>query len=257
MQNPVVGLSEVVAGYGGRPILHGVSTSVAAGELVVLLGANGSGKSTLVKTMVGLVPVRAGQVTLFGTPVRRFRDWHRVGYVPQRSTAAAGVPATVGEVVASGRLSRRNWWRPMGKADRVAVGSALELVGLADRIKHPVANLSGGQQQRVLIARALAGNPELFLMDEPMAGVDLEQQETFAETLRTLQEAGRTIVVVAHELGALAPLIDRAVVLRTGRVVHDGPVLPEEHQHDHTHLHPHPAPTGSVPRLAEGIGRMF
>jgi zinc transport system ATP-binding protein len=242
---PIVGIRDVVAGYAGRPVLHGVSTTVARGELVVLLGANGSGKSTLVRTMIGLVPVRSGSVTLFGAPIRRFRDWHRVGYVPQRSTAAAGVPATVAEVVAAGRLSRRNWWRPLGKADRAAVHSALEVVGLADRAKHPVANLSGGQQQRVLIARALAGNPELLLMDEPMAGVDLGQQESFAQTLGALQASRRTVVVVAHELGALAPLIDRAVVLRAGQVVHDGPVLPEEHQHDHTHLHPHVAATGT------------
>lgn len=248
MDSPVISVREVVAGYAGRPVLQGVSTDVGKGELVVLLGANGSGKSTLVKAMIGLVPISGGQVTLFGTPVRKFRDWHRVGYVPQRSTAAAGVPATVAEVVASGRLSRRNWYRPLSKADRAAVLTALDLVGLADRAKHPVANLSGGQQQRVLIARALAGDPELFLMDEPMAGVDLGQQETFAATLRTLQAAGRTIVVVAHELGALEPLIDRAVVLRAGRVVHDGPVLPDEHVHDHTHLHPHPpTPAGRVP----------
>jgi zinc transport system ATP-binding protein len=247
MAAPVIEVRDVVAGYTGRPVLRQVSTHVGRGELVVLLGANGSGKSTLVKAMIGLVPISVGQVTLFGSPIRRFRAWHRVGYVPQRSTAAAGVPATVAEVVAAGRLSRGNWFRPQSAADRSAVHSALEVVGLADRARHPVANLSGGQQQRVLIARALAGGPELLLMDEPMAGVDLVQQESFAATLRSLRSAGRTIVVVAHELGALEPLIDRAVVLRAGRVVHDGPVLPDEHLHDHTHLHPHPTiPSGHV-----------
>jgi len=239
---PLVRIRALVAGYGGRAVLSGVDTVVRRGEFVVVLGANGSGKSTLLRAVLGLVPVAGGELDLFGTPARRFRDWHRVGYVPQRSTAAAGVPATVAEVVASGRLTRRSWWRPLGAADRAAVARALETVGLAQRARHPVATLSGGQQQRVLIARALARDPELLLMDEPMAGVDLAQQEAFAATLATLQEAGRTIVVVAHELGALAPLIDRAVVLRAGRVVHDGPVLPEEHLHDHTHLHPNAAP---------------
>lgn len=238
---PLLRARALVAGYAGRAVLSGVDTDVRRGEFVVVLGANGSGKSTLLRAMVGLVPVAGGELEVFGAPVRRFRAWHRVGYVPQRSTAAAGVPATAAEVVASGRLTRRSWWRPLGGADRAAVTRALETVGLAERAKHPVATLSGGQQQRVLIARSLARDPELLLMDEPMAGVDLGQQEAFAATLRTLREAGRTIVVVAHELGALAPLVDRAVVLRAGRVVHDGPVLPEEHLHDHTHLHPYSA----------------
>ncbi|KWX01919.1 ABC transporter related protein [Carbonactinospora thermoautotrophica] len=244
MVESVVRVSGGVVAFGGRPILHGVDLDVRRGEVMALLGANGSGKSTLVRALVGLVPLSAGQVELFGTPLPRFRDWHRVGYVPQRASAAAGVPATVREVVASGRLSRLPWWRPASRHDREAVERALETVGLAHRARDSVAKLSGGQQQRVLIARALAGEPEVLLLDEPTAGVDLPSQQAFADTLRTLIGVGTTILLVSHELGPLEPLIERAVVLRDGRVVHDGPPPSPvgHHAHpEHTHVHPHGA----------------
>lgn len=150
---------------------------------MALLGANGSGKSTAVRSVIGQVPLTGGTVELFGTPLRRFRTWSRVGYVPQRTTAAGGVPATIREVVSSGRLSRTKLGLP-GRADRAAVDRAIELVGLSDRAKDSVNALSGGQHQRVLIARALASEPEVLIMDEPMAGVDLASQEILASTLR-------------------------------------------------------------------------
>nr|WP_278260245.1 ATP-binding cassette domain-containing protein [Nocardioides convexus] len=127
------------------------------------MGANGSGKSTLVRALVGLRPLVAGEVRLFGTPLGEYDEWFRVGFVPQRATAAAGVPASVWEVVAAGRLTRRRLLRPLSRADRAAIEDALEVVGLADRRRDAVTNLSGGQQQRVLIARALAGEPEPVL----------------------------------------------------------------------------------------------
>ena len=245
---PAMDITGGVVAYGGRPVLRGVHLRVREGEVVALLGGNGSGKSTLVRAAVGLVPLLSGRVELFGTALARFRSWHRIGYVPQRITAATGVPATVREVVATGRLSRTPWWRPPRASDRHAVESALDTVGLAAHGRDGVATLSGGQQQRVLIARALAGDPELLIMDEPMAGVDLPSQEAFARALRQLVAAGRSILLVAHELGPLEPLIDRAVVLRAGRVVHDGPPPPALGHHadpDHDHVHPHgeqPAP---------------
>jgi zinc transport system ATP-binding protein len=244
----VMDITRGVVAYGGRPVLRGVDLRVREGEVVALLGGNGSGKSTLVRAAVGLVPLLAGRVELFGTALARFRSWHRVGYVPQRITAASGVPSTVREVVATGRLSRTAWWRISTREDRRAVDRALDTVGLSGRAADGVASLSGGQQQRVLIARALAADPELLIMDEPLAGVDLPSQETFAATLRQLVAAGRSILLVAHELGPLEPLIDRAVVLRAGRVVHDGPPPPAVGQHaepGHDHVHPHgeqPAP---------------
>lgn len=229
------------AALGGRLVLRDVDLAVAPGEVVALLGANGSGKSTLVRSLVGLVPLRSGRIEFFGTPYAAFKAWSRVGYVPQRTTAAAGVPASVREVVASGLLTRRKMFR-VGRADRAAVGAALDAVGLRDRAGDGISTLSGGQQQRVLIARALARRPDLLIMDEPMAGVDLASQEVLAETLRRQQEEGRSVLLVLHELGPLEPLIDRAVVLRDGCVCHDGPPPPATGQHalpGHDHVHPH------------------
>lgn len=241
MEEPVISLSGATASLGSRPVLRGVDLTVRRGEVVALLGANGSGKSTAVRAVVGQVPLTAGELRLFGTPHRRFRAWARIGYVPQRTTAASGVPATVREVVSAGRLARTRL-RPPRRADREAVHRALELVGMADRARDSVNALSGGQHQRVLIARALAAEPELLIMDEPMAGVDLASQEILAGTLREQVAAGATVLLVLHELGPLEPLIDRAVVLRDGCVVHDGPPPRAVGQHalpGHDHVHPH------------------
>jgi zinc transport system ATP-binding protein len=248
MAEPVIAMREVRADLGSRPVLRGVDLTVRRGEVVALLGANGSGKSTAVRSVIGQVAIADGEIELFGTPRRRFRDWARIGYVPQRTTAAGGVPATVTEVVSSGRLSRTRFG-VFRKADREAVRHALELVGMADRAKDGVDALSGGQHQRVLIARALVSEPELLIMDEPMAGVDLASQEILAQTLKAQVAAGTTVLLVLHELGPLEPLIDRAVVLRDGCVLHDGPPPQALGQHalpGHDHVHPH-APAGAEP----------
>jgi zinc transport system ATP-binding protein len=225
----------------GRPVLRQVDLDVSPGEFVALLGANGSGKSTLVRAAVGLVPTTGGTIELFGTPLDRFRDRQRLGYVPQRTRAVAGVPATVREVVMSGRLARRRFvgWRT--KADVAAVDAAIERVGLADRRRSSVSEMSGGQQQRAMIARALASEAELLIMDEPTAGVDHDNQETLAELLGGLVHEGTSVLLVAHELGPLRALIDRAVVLDQGHVTYDGPV-DAIHDHEHVHVHHHDGP---------------
>lgn len=235
--SPVLTLDRVGVVLGGRPIVRDVSLEVGPGRVVAILGANGSGKSTLVKALVGLNPVSRGTVSLFGTPLQTFRDWQRVGYVPQRSSIGSGVPATVREVVASGRIARRTPFRPMSRAGREAVTHALDLVGMGDRGGHAVATLSGGQQQRVLMARTLAGEPDLLLLDEPNAGVDHASQEAIAETLGGRAAEGASVVVVLHELGPFAPLIDRVVALREGRVTYDGPPDQLVDGGDHGHHH--------------------
>jgi zinc transport system ATP-binding protein len=207
----------------GREVLTGVDLRVEPGDVLAVMGPNGAGKSTLIKALLGLIPLSGGRTEIYGTPPARFRDWKRIGYVPQRLPMGGGVPATVREVVASGRVARQSRWRPTGSADRAAVDRALEAVGLADRARDSAHLLSGGQQQRVLIARALAGEPDVFVMDEPTAGVDAASQATLAATLRDLtEETGRTIVLVTHGLGPMESFVDRAVVLDHGSVVHDG-----------------------------------
>ena len=246
MSTPADLVVEVVDGaveLGGRPILRGIDLVVRRGEVLAVLGANGSGKSTLVRMLMGLVPTCRGEVRLFGTPRERFHDWYRVGFVPQRVSAASGVPASVREVVASGRLSRRRPFLPRRREDRDAVDAAIEAVGLGDKSRDGVSTLSGGQQQRVLIARALAGVPDVLVLDEPTAGVDVQSQQAFADALRSLTDRGATIILVTHQLGPLGPLVDRAVVMRDGRVAYDGPPIDaftdadpaRGHAHDHHH----------------------
>ncbi|MFE3449106.1 metal ABC transporter ATP-binding protein [Nonomuraea sp. NPDC059194] len=225
-----------------RSVLRGVDLTICPGEVVAIMGANGSGKSTLVRAMLGLTPLSGGQTLLYGRPPARFREWWRVGYVPQRLQVGGGVPATVREVVASGRIARQRRLRPTNAADHQAVERALEAVSLSGRAGDSVQNLSGGQQQRVLIARALAGEPDVYVMDEPNAGVDADSQRLLADTLTTLVGAGKTIVLVMHELGPLEPLITRGVVVRDGVIAHDGvPPRPEGDcaKPGHEHVHPH------------------
>jgi zinc transport system ATP-binding protein len=257
----LIEIRDVAVELDGRPVLRGIDLDVQQGEVVAVLGANGSGKSTLVRAMLGLVPVVRGEIHLFESLLSDFRDWHRIGFVPQRATAGSGVPATVGEVVAAGRLSRRRPFLPMRTADRAAIASAVEAVGLGGRLRDGVATLSGGQQQRVLIARALAGEPELLVLDEPNAGVDVASQQAFADALGGLVRRGATIVLVAHELGPLADLVGRAVVMRDGRSVYDGSPLEFFTDADHLgawshgHHHPERSAEGHVPTVLSPLDR--
>ncbi len=264
MHQPLIELTGGTVAIGGRPILRGIDLTVGSGEFVALMGANGSGKTTLVRTLTGLLPLTAGELRLFGTPLDAYDAWSRIGFVPQRPSAASGVPTSVWEVVASGRLTRRRLFRPLSQADRAAIDHALDVVGLAERRHERVTALSGGQQQRVLIARALAGEPDLFVLDEPTAGVDLPSQQALADALARLKADGATVVLVAHELGPLAPLVDRAVVLRDGRVSYDGPPLADHEVHDpsygepHTHHHHPPTAAGRhdhAPHLDSPVDR--
>jgi zinc transport system ATP-binding protein len=149
-------------------------------------------------------------------------DRWRVGYVPQRPPSADYLPATVAEVVAAGRLIRRRWWQRPNAADRTAVDQALQSVGLEHLRSRPLGELSGGQQQRAFIAKALAAGPELLVLDEPTAGVDADAQRRFRDTLVAARDAGGTVLLVSHELGAVANDLDRVVLVRHGRVAFDG-----------------------------------
>jgi zinc transport system ATP-binding protein len=231
-------LRDGVIGYGDRPILRDVDFTLRVGEVVAVLGPNGSGKSTLVKALLRQAQITAGDLEVFGTAVGKFREWWRIGYVPQRHTVSGGMPVTAGEVVTSGRLARTRPWRRFGPVDRAAVSAAMQTVGLGGSERHNLATLSGGQQRRVLIARALAAGPEVLVMDEPTAGVDAASQASLAVTLAELVARGTTVLLVAHELGPVASLISRTVIVRDGAIVYDGPPrtdAPEGSEHDHPH----------------------
>lgn len=251
---PVAEFRACDIGYEGRAVVHGLDLTISAGEVLGVLGANGSGKSTTIRGLLGLTPVLAGEVLLFGTPRQQFHDWARVGYVPQRQTVAGGIPSTVAEVVASGRLTGLRPWKRFGGADRAAVAEAIAAVDLTGLERTSMTALSGGQQRRVLIARALATGPDLLVLDEPTAGVDRANQEALAVALGALVARGTTIVLITHELGPVEPLITRAVVLRDGRIVHDGPPLEHDFHHDHDdewhHAH------GEAPPRRPGLGLM-
>jgi zinc transport system ATP-binding protein len=243
--------SGVRVALGGHEILHGIDFDVKEGEAVAVMGANGSGKSTLIRALVGALPLTGGTVACGDVPLSPAART-RLGYVPQRITAAGGVAATALEVVIAGLLGHGRL-RPPRDARRRAM-AALEQLDVADLASRDVGSLSGGQQQRVLIARAMVREPNLLVLDEPMTGVDLQSQVALVHTLDHLKADGAGIVVVLHEIGPLASLIDRAVVLDHGTVSYTG-VPPKDlgvHSlpgHEHTHAHEDPRPPASGPVL--------
>ncbi|MBK8448285.1 MAG: ABC transporter ATP-binding protein [Micropruina sp.] len=237
---PAVTLADVDVVLSGVPIVRHAGFTIEPGQTVAITGNNGSGKTTLMRAVLGLVPHR-GSIRLFGTEVQHFHHWRRIGYVPQRSSIMVQ-QATAREVVATGRLGLRRPLWPASSSDRSAVAAALGEVGMSDRAGAPFVRLSGGQQQRVLIARALAGEADLMVWDEPLAGVDQHTQNVLAEVVAALRRQGRTVLMVLHEPGPLEPLIDRAITLADGRVVADGPFQSaggghEVHELPHSHSH--------------------
>ncbi|MGY1688762.1 metal ABC transporter ATP-binding protein [Geodermatophilus sp. SYSU D01105] len=259
--SPAIRLRGASIGYGDVAIVQDVDLAVGPGEAVAVLGSNGSGKTTLARGVLGLAGVLGGEVEVLGAPVGRLRERGRVGYVPQRHTVSGAVPATVREVVSVGRLARLGAFRRLRPADRAAVAEAVAAVGLADRLRDPVASLSGGQQRRVLVARALAAEPELLVMDEPTAGVDAASQEALAGVLAGVSAAGTTLVVVTHETGPLSGVLTRAVVVDHGRIRYDGPLTgagPQTGGHHHADEPAGPPATGyriDQPRVTTDGGR--
>ncbi len=203
-------------------MLHDIDFAICAGEFTAIVGPNGSGKSTLVKSILGLTDRSAGELDLFGVPAEQYRERWRIGYVPQRHTVGGPIPATVREVVASGRLPRSGLWTLPKAADRSAVSRAMERVGVSDLATQPVHQLSGGQQRRVLIARALAAETELLLLDEPTAGVDVDSQAALVDVLGALSRQGVTIAVVTHDLEPFSSHLTRVVWVSHGRIEYDG-----------------------------------
>ena len=253
---PVFALSRACVTFDGECVVDEVTMSIHAGEFVAVLGENGAGKTTLMRAMLGLVPLSHGGVRLHGVAVDDYRDWGRIGYVPQRLLSSGAVPMSVREVVASARWGPRTRWKLRTRADLEAARLALETVGLWERRDDRLDTLSGGQQRRVLIARALATGADTFVLDEPTAGIDTDSQTRLAATLEGLRDAGRTVLLVTHELGPLAELASRAIVLGRGdhgSVRYDGPPRREDLAHHHAWHHSDElGPVAPSPRILEG-----
>lgn len=208
----------------GTRVLDRVTLRIDAGDFLGIIGPNGSGKTTLLRVLLGLLPPSSGSVTLFGTDIRRFRQWQRVGYVPQRPVVEPRFPASVFEVVMSGCSARTGLGRRYGSAEREAAQRALETVGMAAVRDRRIGRLSPGQQQRVFIARALVHRPELLILDEPTVGVDVDAQEQFYALLHRLnRELGATLVLVSHDISVVAQEVTRLACLNRSLVFHGDP----------------------------------
>lgn len=224
MTQPLVRTTDVRFGYTPEvPVIDGVTLRIDPGEFVALVGPNGSGKSTLVRLLLGLLAPQSGSVELFGEPPADLHDRSRLGYVPQRPDLPTSMPITVGEIVDAGRLAGHGWWRKKRADDDEEVRHAIASVDLTEYTTRPASELSGGQLQRAFIARAFASDPELLVLDEPIAGVDAESQRRFRDSLAHLREEhGSAVLLISHELGAVADDLDRVIVLKE-RIVFDGP----------------------------------
>jgi zinc transport system ATP-binding protein len=218
---PVIDLADVTFGYTATPVVEDVSLTIEAGEYVAIVGPNGSGKSTLIGLMLGLLEPDTGTSHLFGERAERFDDGERVGYVAQDTTTAKEMPITVREVVKMGRFPHVGFGR-LSSEDWAIVDDALATVGMSSFADRRVTQLSGGQRQRAFIARALASEADLLVLDEPTVGVDAESVDAFYDLLAALNAEGITVVLIEHDLGAVVEHADRVVCLN--REVHfDGP----------------------------------
>ncbi len=222
----------------GRPVLRNVDLGIPAGQLVAIAGPNGGGKTTLVRIVLGLARPTEGSARLFGEPAQSFSRRSTLGYLAQRAQLGTDAPATVREVVSAGRLAAGGLLGPLRRRDRAIVDDAIERVGLTAVASRPLRRLSGGQQQRAFIAKALAGEPALLVLDEPTTGVDAESQEALAALLDRLhRELSVTVLYVSHEFGAIERFVERLVLVRGG-ILFDGPpdALPGV-WHDPSHVH--------------------
>jgi manganese/zinc/iron transport system ATP- binding protein len=221
-------IHDMTVAYHQRPVIWDVDYDAPAGKLIAIVGPNGAGKSTLIKAALDLVPKVSGEVRVFGRPYEEQRE--RVAYVPQRTSVDWDFPVSAQDVVAMGLYRRIGWFRPVTRRWRETAAEALQRVGLADFAKRQISQLSGGQQQRVFLARALVQEADLYLMDEPFAGVDAATERAILEVLRQLRSTGKTALVVHHDLQTVSDYFDHVMLLNM-RLVASGPtrdVLTEE-----------------------------
>jgi ABC-type Mn2+/Zn2+ transport system ATPase subunit len=210
LDQPILALSNVSARYNGHFALDNVSFELIAGEQVAVVGPNGAGKSTLFKLIAGVLPASGGQVTVYGSQPGGHIC---IAYVPQRSQVDWRFPVSVADVVMMGRVGKLGLFRRPGKKDWDLVHQSLQVVGMADLARRQIGELSGGQQQRVFIARALAQEAELMLMDEPLTGLDVPAQQDIFEVMAALRQRRVTVMIATHDLNLAAERFDRVMLL--------------------------------------------
>ncbi len=217
---PPLEIHDLTVAYHKKPVLWGVDLVVPPGKLVGIVGPNGAGKSTLIKAAMGLLPVSSGWTRVFGEPVAK--NLRRVGYVPQRESVDWDFPVSVMDVVLMGRYGKLGLFKRPGKADCDKARECLDKVKMLPYASRQISNLSGGQQQRVFLARALAQESDLYFMDEPFAGVDAATESAIIALLHELRAAGKTLLVVHHDLPTARNYFDMLLLLNM-RVVAFGP----------------------------------
>jgi len=214
-----VHVEDLTVAYEGKPVLWDIDVDIPPGVMAAIIGPNGAGKSTLLKTVLGVMRPTAGHIYIHGAPPGARR--RRIAYVPQRSAVDWDFPTTVLDAVTMGLYGQLGWLRWPGRRERERAFAALEQVGLTDLARRQISQLSGGQQQRVFLARALIQEADVYLLDEPMAGVDATTERTIVQLLQQLRDAGRTVLVVHHDLQTVRDYFDWLVILNV-RVIAQG-----------------------------------
>lgn len=215
-------ITNLTAAYHDRIVLHDVTLHLPAGEVMAILGANGAGKSTLIKAALNLINPLAGEAKFFGSSLSKTRK--RVGYMPQSAEVDWDFPTTVADVVTMGTYGKLGWLKRGGAKQKQLVAEAMETVGISDLADRQISQLSGGQKQRTFMARILAQDPDLYIMDEPFAGVDAASEKAIVDALGKLKAAGKTILIVHHDLATVRKFCTWATLLKNGEVVSYGPL---------------------------------
>jgi len=215
---PALEIHDLTVSYHKKPVLWGIDLAVEEGQLVGVIGPNGAGKSTLIKSIMGLLPLSSGWVKAYGEPIEKQRGL--VGYVPQRETVDWEFPVTAFDVVLMGRYGHVGWLRRPSADDKRIARECMDKVGVGSLAGRQISNLSGGQQQRVFLARALAMESRIYLMDEPFAGVDAATESAIIALLKELRSEGKTCLVVHHDLQTAAEYFDSMILLNMHLVAH-------------------------------------
>ena len=222
---PIFDVSNLIFNVKGQAILSNISFEILAHEYIAIIGPNGGGKTTLIRMLLGLEKPTSGEIRIFGKKLKNFKEWHKIGYVPQRASHVdSSFPATVLDIVKMGRTSQRKLFSTFSETDREMVYDAMLKMNVLDLQDKMVGTLSGGQRQRVMIARALASKPEILILDEPNTGVDMVSQKSFYSLLRKLnKEDGITIVFITHDIGVIADDIARLFTINQKATICNNP----------------------------------